>query len=59
MSFDVWCSILFIRAEEGAGPDGDEETEDMKASLHRGGFNLSQKAYPRTQINASECHTQP
>lgn len=54
---DAYCPILFIRGERDRGRDteGDEETDNMKASLDSRGFNLSQKAYPRTQIRASRC----
>ncbi|CAK6965413.1 Hypothetical predicted protein [Scomber scombrus] len=45
--------------DKGRDTEGHEETDNMKASLDSRGFNLSQKAYPRTQINAGrcECHT--
>lgn len=46
---DAYSAILFIRGErdEGRDREGDEETDNMKASLDSGGFNLSQKAYPQ------------
>ena len=52
---DAYCATLFIRGEEDRGRDRerDEETDDMKASLVSGGFNLSHRAYPPTQIIGS------
>lgn len=39
---DAYCSILFIRGERDGGRDreGDEETDNMKASLDSGVFNI-------------------
>lgn len=52
-------SLLDDRGMAAETEKGDEETDNMKASLDSSGFNLSQKAYPQTQINDSrcECHT--
>ncbi len=66
VGFDVvWCLMhiasfsLLDERDGGAGREGDEETDNMKASLDSGGFNLLQKAHPQTRINASwcECHS--
>ena len=59
---DAYWPILFIREEtdEGRDEERDEATDNMKTSLDSSGFNLSQKAYQQTLINAGrcECHAE-